>query len=88
VDIFSRRKFLVTAIFLVVGAIFVLRLFALQVLSSKYKESATNNVLREIVQYPARGLVYDRNGVLLVFNKPAYDLLDTQNQVESFDTKH
>jgi penicillin-binding protein 2 len=76
----------VTAIFFAVGAIFILRLFALQVLSTKYKESATNNVLREIVQYPARGLVYDRNGVLMVFNKPAYDLLVTPREVERFDT--
>jgi len=86
VDIFSRRKYYVTTIFLVVGVIFVIRLFALQVLSSKYKKSATNNTLREIVQYPARGLVYDRNGVLLVFNKPAYDLLVTPREVERFDT--
>lgn len=75
-----------TTIFLVVGAIYVLRLFVLQVLSSKYKESATNNVLREIVQYPMRGLIYDRNGTLMVFNKPAYDLLVTPREVERFDT--
>ena len=75
-----------TAIFLAVGAIFIIRLFVLQVLSPKYKESATNNVLREIIQYPARGLVYDRNNVLMVFNKPAYDLLVTPREVEKFDT--
>lgn len=85
-DIFSRRKYYVTTIFLVVGGIFVLRLFTLQVISSKYKESATNNVLREIVQYPMRGLIYDRNGTLMVFNKPAYDLFVTPREVERFDT--
>ncbi len=85
-DIFSRRKYYVTAIFLAVGLIFILKLFGLQVLNSKYKVSATNNVLREIVQYPARGLVYDRNGILMVFNKPAYDLLVTPREVERFDT--
>jgi penicillin-binding protein 2 len=86
VDIFSRRKYYVTAIFLAVGLIFILKLFGLQVLNSKYKVSATNNVLRKIVQYPARGLVYDRNGILMVFNKPAYDLLVTPREVERFDT--
>lgn len=85
-DIFSRRKYYVTAIFFAVGLIFILRLFGLQVISSKYKVSATNNVLREIVQYPNRGLIYDRNGVLMVFNKPAYDLLVTPREVERFDT--
>ena len=85
-DIFSKRKYYVTAIFFVAGLVFILKLFGLQVLNSKYKVSATNNVLREIVQYPARGLVYDRNGVLMVFNKPAYDLLVTPREVVRFDT--
>ena len=85
-DIYSRRKYYITAIFLAVGLIFILKLFGLQVLNSKYKISATNNVLREIVQYPARGLIYDRNGTLMVFNKPAYDLLVTPREVEKFDT--
>ena len=85
-DIFSKRKYYVTAIFFVAGLIFILKLFGLQVLNSKYKVSATNNVLREVVQYPARGLVYDRNGILMVFNKPAYDLLVTPREVVRFDT--
>lgn len=85
-DIYSRRRYYVTAIFLAVGLIFIIKLFGLQVLDSKYKISATNNVLREIVQYPARGLIYDRNGTLMVFNKPAYDLLVTPREVEKFDT--
>lgn len=85
-DIYSRRKYYVTAIFLAVGLIFIIKLFGLQILDSKYKISATNNVLREIVQYPARGLIYDRNGTLMVFNKPAYDLLVTPREVEKFDT--
>ncbi|HOI50441.1 MAG TPA: penicillin-binding transpeptidase domain-containing protein, partial [Prolixibacteraceae bacterium] len=51
-----------------------------------YKEYATNNVLRKVVQYPARGLVYDRNGELLVYNQAAYDLLVTPREVVRFDT--
>ncbi len=85
-DIFSRRKYYVTAIFLAACGIFIIKLFGLQVLNSKYKVSATNNVLREIVQFPARGLIYDRKGKLMVFNKPAYDLLVTPREVERFDT--
>ncbi len=85
-DIYSKRKYLVTAIILISGFVFILKLFSLQVLDSKYKESATNNVLRENVQFPARGLIYDRNGTLMVFNKPAYDLLVTPREVERFDT--
>ena len=61
------------------------RLFRLQVLDSTYKQYATNNVLREVVQYPARGLVFDRSGELLVYNKTAYDLLITPREVKQFD---
>lgn len=68
------------------GLIFAVGLFRLQVLDPTYKVFATNNVLREVVQYPARGLIYDRNGKLLVHNKPAYDLLVTPREVETFDT--
>lgn len=48
--------------------------------------SASNNVLRYITQYPARGLLYDRNGELLVHNKAAYDLMVVPRQVTPFDT--
>lgn len=83
---FSNRKYVITAIFVAFGLIFIILLFRLQVRDSAYKQYATNNVLREVVQYPARGLVYDRNGKLLVFNKASYDLLITPREVEKFDT--
>ena len=83
---FSKRSYVVAGIFVAFGFIFVFGLFRLQVLDPTYKVFATNNVLREIVQYPARGLIYDRNGKLLVHNKPAYDLLVTPREVQKFDT--
>ncbi|WP_320111659.1 penicillin-binding protein 2 [Draconibacterium orientale] len=82
----SKRSYIVAAVFAVVALIYAIDLFRLQVLDSDYKQYATNNVLREVVQYPARGLVYDRNGELLVYNKTAYDLMVTPREVEQFDT--
>ena len=82
----SSRKFIVGFIFLVIGLIFIARLFNIQVLNDKYKLASDSNVLREIVQYPARGLVYDRNGELLVYNEAAYDLMVIPRQVNSLDT--
>lgn len=82
----SKRSFVVIAVFTAVGLAFLISLFRLQVLDPTYKQFATNNVLREVIQYPARGLVYDRNGKLLVFNKAAYDLLITPREVGEFDT--
>lgn len=83
---FSDRKRLITGIFVVVGLIFLLRLFQLQVADSTYKRFADNNALRKVVQYPARGLVYDRNHELLVYNKAAYDLLVIPRETGRFDT--
>ena len=87
-DIFAKRKYLIIAIFVVVSFVFILKLFNLQVLDPEYKEYATNQVLREVVQYPMRGLIYDRNGKLIVYNKPAYDLLIIPREVEAFDTAY
>ena len=67
----SNRKFIVGIIFLLIGLTFIVRLFNVQVLNEKYKLDSKSNVVREIVQYPARGLIYDRNGELLVYNDAA-----------------
>lgn len=82
----SNRKFIVGMIFLVIALIFIFRLFYVQVINDKYKLNSDNNVLREIVQYPARGLIYDRNGELLVYNEAAYDLMFVPKQLKKIDT--
>ena len=82
----SNRKFIVGSIFLAIGLIFIIRLFNVQVLDEKYKSESDHNVLREVIQYPARGLVYDRNGELLVYNEAAYDLMVLPRQVKTLDT--
>jgi penicillin-binding protein 2 len=84
---FESRRFVISAIFLSIGLIFLIRLFYIQVIDSHYKLDADNNVIRHIVKYPARGLIYDRNGELLVYNEAAYDLMVTPRQLsEDFDT--
>lgn len=82
----SGRRYVISAIFIVVGIIYLMRLFYIQVLNDSYKMSANNNVLRYMTEYPARGLVYDREGVLLVYNEAAYDLMVTPRQVKQIDT--
>jgi len=82
----SKRSYVIVLIFVLAAFVFIGKLFSLQVLDPAYKQYATNNVLRERIQYPARGLIYDRNGKLLVYNKTAYDILITPREVEVFDT--
>ncbi len=85
-DVFSKRKYLVIGLFSLVALIIVTRLFYIQVLDSSYKISAASNVLRREVNYPARGVIFDRNGKMLVFNQAAYDVLITPREMKPFDT--
>jgi penicillin-binding protein 2 len=62
------------------------RLFYLQVINTSYKLSAENNSKRIEILYPARGLIYDRNMKLLVYNQPAYDLMIAPYELKSFDS--
>lgn len=83
---FSKRKIIVILIVLLVGFVFLFRLFSLQVIDTKYKNIATRNVLREVINYPSRGLIYDRNNQLIVYNQAAYDLMATPREIGEFDT--
>ena len=84
--IYANRKFVIIGFFILIGLAYVIRLFFVQIVADKYILSANNNVLRYITQYPARGLVYDRNGKLLIFNEAAYDLMVIPRQVKNIDT--
>jgi len=83
---YSSRKFVVIGIFVLVALMYVVRLFYLQVYDNSYKFSAENIVLRTITQYPARGLIRDRNGDLMVYNDAAYDLMVIPRQAKHIDT--
>ncbi|UCG29030.1 MAG: penicillin-binding protein 2 [Bacteroidales bacterium] len=71
---------------ILVFLLYVVRLFSLQVIDKSYRLTASTNVLRYVTQYPARGLIYDRAGNLLVYNEAAYDLMVNPAQMSDFDT--
>ena len=85
-DVYSKRKYLIIGLFSLVAVIITMRLFYIQVIDPSYKISAASNVLRRVINYPARGVIYDRNGKLLVFNQAAYDVLITPREMKAFDT--
>ncbi len=70
----------------VAAVILIARLFIIQIVDTSYKESASNNSMVYDIIYPTRGVIYDRNGKILVGNKVAYDILVTPNEVGEFDT--
>src|SRR5690606_8051587 len=83
---FFERRYVIQGIFIAVALIIILRLFYLQVIDDSYLLSANQNVLRKEVIYPARGVIYDRNGKVLVQNEPVYDLLVTPREAKEIDT--
>lgn len=82
----ENRKYVIQGIFLLVGIIYITRLFYIQVVDSSYKQAAETNAIKPIIQYPFRGLIYDRNGKLLVQNTPVYDLMVIPKDVKNLDT--
>jgi penicillin-binding protein 2 len=74
-DAFINRKYLIMSLIVLASSVLLIRLFIIQVVKDSYRLSANNNVLRYVTQYPARGLIYDRNGRLIVFNQAAYDIM-------------
>ncbi len=66
--------------------IYVIRLFSLQVTDSRYKEYADSNAFLRKAVYPSRGIIYDREGRLVVYNQPAYDVMLIPRDVKTFDT--
>lgn len=77
-----QKTWVLAGIFVCIGIVYIIRLFNVQVLDNRYKMDADNNVLRKVIKYPARGLIYDREGKLLVYNEAAYDLMVIPRQVE------
>ncbi len=67
-------------------AVLLWKLFSIQILDSHYKEDASRNSMVYETIYPTRGIIYDRNGDILVGNKVAYDIVVTPREVTAFDT--
>ena len=82
----EKRKYVVGGFVVVLVLIFIIRLFELQVADSRYKENADSNAFLRKTVYPSRGLIYDRNGELIVYNQPAYDVMMIPRDVQPFDT--
>lgn len=83
---YAFRRYIIAAIFLLTVLLYVLRLFYLQIVDRSFERSAENNSRRFVTQYPARGLIYDRKGKLVVYNEAAYDLMITPVELKTFDT--
>ena len=83
---YNSRKYVFQALIIVIGFVFLSKLFAIQVVSSEYRDAATSNIVMEVIEYPYRGLIYDRHGKQIVVNDPEFDLLVIPKNVKMKDT--
>ena len=82
----NSRVIIIRGIIVVIVLILSLRLFSIQILDKSYKQAAQNNIIHKIIEYPYRGLIYDRNGKLLTHNIPVFDILVIPKEVELADS--
>lgn len=80
------RKYIIRAFVILIGLIFLIKLFSIQVVDDDYKAAAESNIIQKEIEYPYRGLIYDRKEQLLVHNKPIYDLMVIPKEVLVPDT--
>lgn len=82
----SDRKWFIVGIFILIGIVYIARLFYIQVVDDTYKLDARNQAFRYKTEYAIRGYIYDRKGRLLVYNEAAYDLMVLPKDVKDIDT--
>ncbi len=82
----ANRQYIIAALVVIIGVIYTIQLFNLQILSPQYRDYADSNAFLRRTLYPARGAIYDRNGELLVYNRPTYDVMMVVREMTRFDT--
>lgn len=80
------KKFVYIGITASIGLIFILRLVQMQLIDPDYKRFAQAQAIRRLIQYPARGGIFDRNGIPLVTNEDFYDLMVIPKEAKPLDT--
>ena len=76
----ENRRYVIGGVAIVIVVIYLLRLLSLQILSDDYKKNADSNAFLKKVEFPARGVISDRNGKLMVYNQHSYDLMVVMNE--------
>ncbi len=80
------RKLLLPSLIIISACLLLIRLFYLQIIDDSFRLKSDNNAIKIIYDYPERGYIYDRHGVLLVANQPSYDIMVTPKEIKNLDT--
>lgn len=76
----SNRQYVIGGVAVFIVVVYIIRLFTLQIMSDYYKKNADSNAFLKKVEYPARGVISDRRGNLMVYNQNAYDIMVVMNE--------
>ena len=76
------RKYVIGGVAVLIVTIYIIRLFTLQLMSDDYKKNADSNAFLKKIDYPSRGIITARNGELMVYNQPAYDIMVVINEAK------
>ena len=82
----EKRKYVLGGAAILIVVVYLVRLFSLQMLSDDFKRNADSNAFLKRIQFPARGSITDRNGKLLVYNQPSYDIMVVMTEQTGVDT--
>ena len=82
----EKRQYVVAGVAIAIVTIYIIRLFTLQIMSDDYKKNADSNAFLKKIEFPSRGIISDRNGKLLVYNQPSYDIMVIVNEIKQVDT--
>lgn len=74
------RRYVIAGVAIFIVTVYIIRLFTLQIMSDDYKKNADSNAFLKKVEFPARGVISDRNGKLLIYNQNAYDIMVVMNE--------
>ena len=78
----ENRKYVIGGVAIFIVVVYIIRLFTLQIMSDDYKKNADSNAFLKKIDYPSRGVITDRNGKLLVYNQPSYDIMVVMNEAK------
>jgi len=85
-DPFQNRRWVIILTMFTVGVVFIVRLLFIQVLDDKWAQRSMEITHSEKSLKPSRGLVYDRNGALLVEASQVYDIYIFPDEIGEVDT--
>lgn len=83
---FFERRYIIAGIFITVILILLARLYYIQIVDDRYLTIANGNVIKRFIQFPARGVILDRNQKVLVTNELVYEISIVPKEVKPFDT--